>query len=87
MKEVLLKISKDVPTTVFELPEIKARLDELFAEMDNSIKERFEEIKAFVTRNDERKEYESISYDEISKLFKIYFCKNVANTAVEVTSD
>lgn len=86
MSDVLVKIEKAVPTTIFELPQIKLRVDNLFNEMEEDIKARFDEIKAFITKSEADKSiYGKIEYDEIATLFKIFFYKSVLNDVVEMT--
>ena len=86
MSEVLVKIEKEVPVTIFEHPKIKVRVDTLFEEMEGDIKARFDEVKAFLIGDRERdKKYSSISYEQITSLFKIYFYKVILNEAVQVT--
>ena len=86
MSKVLVKIEKGVSTDIFELPQIKLRVDELFDEMKDDIRARFDEVKAFIT-NGERKEkrYGMISYNEIISLFKICFYNSIINEVVEIT--
>lgn len=86
MSKVLVRIEKEVPTTIFELPEIKLRVDTLFDNMKDDIKARFDEVKAFITKNEgDKRRYGKIAYDEITDLFKIYFYKSIINEAVELT--
>lgn len=86
MSNVLVKIEKAVPTDIFELPQIKLRVDELFDEMKGDIRARFDEVKAFITKTERDKErYGMISYDEIVDSFKIYFYKSILNEVVEIT--
>lgn len=86
MEEVLVRITTEVPITIFELPQVKEKVKPLFTKMENEIKARFDEIKTFITdgRN-KRQKYEVISYDEVVKIFKIYFYKNILNDAVKIT--
>lgn len=51
MSDVLVKIEKTVPITIFELPQIKLRVDNLFNEIEDDIKVRFDEVKAFITKS------------------------------------
>lgn len=54
--------------------------------MKDDIKARFDEVKAFITKNEGDKfRYGKIAYDEIADLFKIYFYKFIINEAVELT--
>ena len=86
MRNVLVKIEKAVPTDIFELPQIKLRVEELFDDMKDDIRARFDEVKAFITKSERSKErYGMISYDEIVAWFKIYFYKFILNEAVEIT--
>lgn len=86
MQKTLLKIKKEVPTTIFEVPKIKVRVDTLFDEMEDDIKSRFNEIKAFITEDNSKKQmYGNISYDEIVTFFKMYFYKSILNEVVEMT--
>lgn len=86
MSNVLVKIEKAVPTDIFQLPQIKLRVDELFDEMKGDIRARFDEVKAFITKTERDKErYGMISYDEIVDFFKIYFYKSILNEVVEIT--
>ena len=86
MSEVFVRIEKAVPITIFELPEIKLRVDTLFDNMKDDIKARFDEVKAFITKDEgDKHRYGKIAYDEITDLFKIYFYKSILNEAVELT--
>ena len=86
MSEVFVRIEKAVPITIFELPEIKLRVDTLFNNMKDDIKARFDEVKAFITKDEGDKHmYGKIAYDEITDLFKIYFYKSILNEAVKLT--
>lgn len=86
MDEVLVRIETQVPITIFELPQVKEKVKPLFEKMENAIRTRFDEIKKFITDNRSKAErYEAISYDEIAKVFKIYFYKNILNDAVKIT--
>jgi len=84
MDKVLVKITRTVPTTIFELPKIKERVNPLFKEMENDIKSRFYEIKDFLTKGKEDSRYNKICYDDVATVFKIYFYKSILNDAVEV---
>lgn len=86
MSDVLVKIEKTVPITIFELPQIKLRVDNLFNEIEDDIKVRFDEVKAFITKGEaDKRIYGKIEYDEIATLFKIFFYKSVLNDVVEMT--
>lgn len=86
MSDVLVRIEKAVPITIFELPEIKLRVDTLFDNMKDDIKARFDEVKAFITKDEgDKHRYGKIAYDEITDLFKIYFYKSILNEVVELT--
>ena len=86
MSDVLVKIEKTVPITIFELPQIKLRVDNLFNEIEDDIKVRFDEVKAFITKSEaDKRIYGKIEYDEIATLFKIFFYKSVLNDVVEMT--
>lgn len=83
MSNITVKIEKSVPITIFEYPEIKERVNELFDSMESHIRKRFDEIMDFLLkRNDD---FSKISYDDIHTLFKMYFYKSILNEAVEIT--
>lgn len=85
MSDVLVTIEKAVPITIFEVPEIKLRVDTLFDKMVGDIKSRFDEVKGFITKTEtDKKRYGEISYDEIASWFKIYFYKSILNEVVEI---
>lgn len=86
MKKVEVRIERKVPIDIFELPQIKLRVDELFDELKDDIRVRFDEIKEFCTKDKKKEErYGMISYNEIELLFKIYFYKSIINEIVEIT--
>lgn len=84
MSEVLLKIEKAVPAKIFDVPNIKEKMDLLFIGAEDSIKKRVDEIKTFITKRN-NDEYNQIEYDDILALFRIYFCKSILNKAIEIT--
>lgn len=83
MEKVLVRIEAEVPITIFELPQVKEKVKPLFTKMESEIKARYDEIKTFI--KDRKQRYESISYDEVSKVFRIYFYKFILNDVVKVT--
>ncbi len=83
MEKVLVRIEAEVPITIFELPQVKEKVKPLFTKMESEIKARYDEIKTFI--KDRKQRYESISYDEVSKVFRIYFYKFILNDIVKVT--
>ncbi len=86
MSETTVRINQLVSTNIFEVPEIKMRVDFLFYEMKDEIRERFNEILAFVTKREyDKKKYGEISYEEVLEYFKVYFYKFTLNTAVSIT--
>ena len=86
MSKVLVKIEKGVSTDIFELPQIKLRVDELFEDMKDDIQARFNEVKAFITKTERNeKRYGMISYNEIESLFEICFYRSIINEVVEIT--
>lgn len=80
-----VRIKVEVPVTIFELPKIKVRVDQLFSDLESDIKLRFDEIKAFITQKDSKGEYSKISYDEVAEFFKMYFYKSILNEVVVIT--
>lgn len=86
MNEVLVSIKTEVPITIFELPQVKEKVKPLFKKMESEIKARFDEIKTFILdRRNNKEKYEAISYDEVVKVFKIYFYKSILNAVVKIT--
>lgn len=84
-KESLLNLETSVPTTIFEQEKIKVRIEELFAQNESEMVERFKEVKASITERERDKvRYGKISYDDISELFKIYFYEKISIQAVEM---
>ena len=82
----MVRLETAIPTTIFELPQVKSQVDMLFEKMKDDIKARFEEIKCFIISNSKTDNiYSKITYDEIADLFKIYFYKSVLNDVVEIT--
>lgn len=86
MENVNVKIEVTVSTTIFELPRVKVEVDTLFDKMEVVMKERFNEVKRFLTRrkNDEDM-YGNIQYDDIVVVFKNYFYKYILNEVVKNT--
>lgn len=84
MKKVFLKIKKAVSPCIFYTYEIKEKMDKLFADSEELLKQRFDELKQFVVDGDENSMFNQITYEEVADYFEIMFFKLLANDAVEI---
>jgi hypothetical protein len=79
--EILVRIEKNIPLTIFDEPVLKSRVTYLFNDADEKIKARINEIVTFL----KLESTSELSYDNIAFFFKMYFYKLILNEAVEMT--
>lgn len=77
---VVVEIKKNVPLTIFDEPVLKDRVAEIFANSEEKIKSRVNEINTFLDMG----EVAELSYDNILFLFKNYFYKLILNEVIEI---
>ena len=78
----------NVSSKIFESPNVKRKVDNVFEETQEKFRLRFEEIKKYIMELDKifyDRDYSEVSYEDVLNGFKELIFENIANIAVEKT--